>query len=194
MAVSDAPLRRPRATPLFRLTRPAASADIFRRPWLSRGPAPRAPFAPLAPEATRTADIMIIDDANPCRRCGACCAFFRASFYYAEADDVTPGGVPTDLTRDLTQFRRVMLGTHKFPPRCIALRGPIGDAHGCGIYARRPAVCREFPPSFHDGRTPNPDCDRARAAHGLTPLAPSDWPPTRGDDRDDDPRPLPDAA
>ena len=31
---------------------------------------------------------------HPCLSCGACCAHFRASFYWAEADDQTPGGVP----------------------------------------------------------------------------------------------------
>jgi hypothetical protein len=29
---------------------------------------------------------------NPCVSCGACCAHFRVSFYWAEADDA-PGGI-----------------------------------------------------------------------------------------------------
>ncbi|HBP8873638.1 TPA: YkgJ family cysteine cluster protein, partial [Escherichia coli] len=28
-----------------------------------------------------------MNNPNPCMRCGACCAFFRVSFYWAEADD-----------------------------------------------------------------------------------------------------------
>ena len=56
--------------------------------------------------------------AHPCLRCGACCAHFRASFYWAEADDAGPGGVPVALTRQLTPHRRVMIGTEGPAPRC----------------------------------------------------------------------------
>ena len=35
---------------------------------------------------------------NPCVSCGACCVAFRASFYWAEGDDTTEGGVPVHLT------------------------------------------------------------------------------------------------
>ncbi|EEX7666747.1 YkgJ family cysteine cluster protein, partial [Escherichia coli] len=27
-----------------------------------------------------------MNNPNPCMTCGACCAFFRVSFYWAEAD------------------------------------------------------------------------------------------------------------
>lgn len=111
---------------------------------------------------------------HPCLRCGACCAHFRASFYWAEADDATPGGVPVELTRKLTPHLRVMLGTEGPAPRCIALEGQIGVATRCAIHPRRSSVCREFPPSYEDG-SPNPRCDAARARHGLPPLTPADW-------------------
>lgn len=126
---------------------------------------------------------------NPCTACGACCAFFRASFFYREADDHNPHGVPVHLTDDLSDFRRVMRGTDHNEPYCVALAGEIGRAVGCSIYARRSSVCREFPASYHDGRTPNPDCDRARARHGLPPLRPEDWQPGRHDGDDHDRRP-----
>lgn len=113
---------------------------------------------------------------NPCLACGACCAFFRATFYWAEADDQTPGGVPAGLTGDFNQFYRFMLGTERKNPRCIALKGEIGESVCCAIYERRASVCRNFIPSHLDG-VPNPDCDRARIKHGLAPLTPESWRP-----------------
>lgn len=112
--------------------------------------------------------------ANPCLACGACCAYYRASFYWREADDTTPGGVPVQLTQDLSPFRRVMRGTDQKAPRCVALQGEIGRHTRCSIYERRPNVCRSFTPSYAHG-IPNPDCDKARRHHGLAPLTPDDW-------------------
>lgn len=112
--------------------------------------------------------------SNPCLTCGACCAFYRASFYWAEADDVTPGGVPVELTRKMNDFRRVMLGSSGSKPRCIALSGDIGDSVSCSIYAQRASVCRDFDPSWLEG-VHNPRCDRARVAWGLLPLTPDSW-------------------
>lgn len=111
---------------------------------------------------------------NPCLSCGACCAFFRASFYWAEGDDASPGGVPVHLTGKLTHILRVMNGTDAPTPRCVALDGEIGRAVACSIYAQRSSVCREFQPSWFDGRS-NERCDAARAAWGLAPLTPEDW-------------------
>ena len=79
---------------------------------------------------------------NPCLSCGACCAWFRVSFYWRECDDQCPGGVPAGLTEDLGPFRRVMKGTGRIPPRCIALEGEVGTSVYCSIYARRPGICR----------------------------------------------------
>ena len=58
---------------------------------------------------------------NPCLECGACCAFFRASFYWAESDLAQPMGVPSELTDKLNDFRLFMQGTNGSHPRCIAL-------------------------------------------------------------------------
>ncbi|MDE2148808.1 MAG: YkgJ family cysteine cluster protein [Gammaproteobacteria bacterium] len=112
--------------------------------------------------------------SNPCLSCGACCAYFRASFYWAEADDATPGGVPVRLTAQLTPHLRVMRGTERRPPRCVALLGDIGHAVRCTIHPQRASVCRGFAPSWEDGER-NPRCDAARAGHGLSPLTPEDW-------------------
>ncbi|HOE95681.1 MAG TPA: YkgJ family cysteine cluster protein [Candidatus Sumerlaeota bacterium] len=112
--------------------------------------------------------------ANPCLQCGACCAFYRASFYWAEADDATPGGVPAELTTAHPPHFRVMRGTEGPNPRCVALAGTIGEAVHCTIHPRRASVCRDFVPSWAEGER-NERCDRARAAHGLPPLRPEDW-------------------
>jgi Fe-S-cluster containining protein len=123
-------------------------------------------------------------DVNPCIRCGACCAHFRASFYWAEADDASPGGVPVALTEKLTPHLRVMKGTNQPAPRCVALLGEIGQSVRCTIHPQRSTVCRDFDASWSNGE-PNPRCDAARARHGLPPLTPDDWispePPGTGD-------------
>ena len=111
---------------------------------------------------------------NPCLTCGACCAFFRASFYWAEADDATEGGVPVELTDDFPPHFRVMKGTNSKTPRCVALVGSIGESVFCAIHPRRATVCRDFPPSFENG-IPHDRCDKARAAYNLPPLTLDDW-------------------
>ncbi|ENO4720751.1 YkgJ family cysteine cluster protein, partial [Escherichia coli] len=42
-----------------------------------------------------------MSNPNPCMTCGACCAFFRVSFYWAEADDAG-GNVPVSLTEQIS--------------------------------------------------------------------------------------------
>lgn len=132
---------------------------------------------------------------NPCLTCGACCAHFRASFYWAET---TAGGgtVPAALTEKLNDFRAVMLGSHPPKPRCIALVGTIGQAVGCSIYDLRASVCRDFAVSWQDG-VHNPRCDAARAAWGLPPLPnPTQSPSETVDPDSTQPpcRPMPHAA
>ena len=108
---------------------------------------------------------------NPCITCGACCAFFRASFYWSEADAQAGGLTPPHLTTKLTPHHAVMRGTEHQPPRCVALHGTIGTSVRCVIHPLRPSPCREFQASWVDG-VHNERCDRARAAHGLPPLSP----------------------
>jgi len=112
-----------------------------------------------------------METTNPCLTCGACCAFYRASFYWAEVESSTPGGVPDHLVDKLNDFRVVMKGTMGSAPRCIALMGIIGKSVHCSIYQQRASVCRAFQPSLLDGVV-NERCDRARMAHGIEPLAP----------------------
>ncbi|WP_339137230.1 MAG: YkgJ family cysteine cluster protein [Candidatus Electrothrix sp. GW3-4] len=115
-----------------------------------------------------------METTNPCLTCGACCAFYRASFYWAETASGTPGGVPDHLTEKMNDFRAQMKGMKGPTPRCIAMTGEIGKSVCCSIYEQRASVCRNFPPSLLDGVL-NERCDRARLAHGLKPLTPEDW-------------------
>lgn len=109
-----------------------------------------------------------MSELNPCMSCGACCAYFRVSFYWAEADDAG-GLVPSHLTEPLTPFLRCMSGTNQKQSRCVALAGTPGESACCTIYAQRPSPCREFLMSGENGEI-NEACDRARARYGLAPL------------------------
>ncbi|WP_434634751.1 YkgJ family cysteine cluster protein [Chromobacterium sp. CV08] len=102
------------------------------------------------------------EKSNPCQSCGACCASFRVSFYWAEADD-GGGLVPNTLTEKVNDWTRCMRGTWSGSPHCAALRGEVGAGVACDIYPRRPSPCREV-------EAGSPQCLRARAMHGLGAL------------------------
>lgn len=109
-----------------------------------------------------------MSDINPCMTCGACCAYFRVSFYWAEGDDAG-GYVPASLTQQLSPFLRCMDGTNQKHVRCVALEGQIGVEVHCSVYENRPTPCREFAMSGEDGQI-NDACNRARASYGLPSL------------------------
>ncbi|HEX7816950.1 YkgJ family cysteine cluster protein [Dyella sp.] len=111
---------------------------------------------------------------HPCLRCGACCAFFRVAFHWSEAEAFMGGVVPVELTEPLDPHRLVMRGTQARRPHCVALHGEVGSTTSCGIYERRPSVCREVQPSWENG-VAHAQCERARIGHGLAPLQPADW-------------------
>lgn len=106
---------------------------------------------------------------SPCLSCGACCASFRVSFYWAEADDGPGGKVPAALTEQVNSHLRCMRGTRDEPVRCAALSGEVGRQVACTIYELRPSPCREFNVFEKDG-TPNERCQRLRAALNLEPI------------------------
>ena len=59
---------------------------------------------------------------HPCQKCGACCASFRVSFYWIEAENYIENSVPQNLIEDLDMSTRCMKGTaHKHQPKCMAL-------------------------------------------------------------------------
>ena len=100
---------------------------------------------------------------HPCLKCGACCASFRVSFYWAETDAHPDGSVPQALTVAITLHFVAMRGTPQRPVRCVSLRGDIGREVGCAIHEQRSSTCREF-------ALGEPRCDEARRLHGLAPL------------------------
>lgn len=112
---------------------------------------------------------------HPCLSCGACCAYFRVAFHWSEADPSVGGATPAELVDPLDAHRVVMRGTYGGAPmRCVALRGDIGTAAFCAIYPQRPSPCRDLHASGEHG-VPSPQCDRARAAHGLPALTAEAW-------------------
>ena len=106
---------------------------------------------------------------NPCTTCGACCASFRVDFARDELDE-EGGPVPSGLAVDVTEHTCRMRGTDHASPRCAALVGTVGVKAHCGIYEWRPGPCREFGMLAPLG-VPDDACTRARARHGLPPLA-----------------------
>lgn len=107
---------------------------------------------------------------NPCLDCGACCAFYRVSFYWAEIE-AGGGSVPDKLTEKVNLHLSCMQGTNSKPARCTALMGDIGDKVRCTIYDKRSSTCRNFNSHNADGSV-NDNCSKARAHYGLPPLAP----------------------
>lgn len=107
-------------------------------------------------------------DNNPCLTCGACCAYFRVSFFWGEAQSAG-GSVPDELLVPVSPTYVAMQGTQCKPARCSALRGKIGEQVHCTIYAERSTTCQNFHASWYSGEH-SPDCDEARKAHGLAPL------------------------
>lgn len=113
---------------------------------------------------------------NPCIQCGACCAFFRVSFFWEEANPENSASVPYELTESIDGLFQCMKGTNQPSPRCIELQGQIGEKVSCAIYERRSSVCREF--GLHEstqGITVNGldlvRCNEARKAWNLPPLS-----------------------
>ena len=101
-------------------------------------------------------------ETNPCLDCGACCQYFRVSFYQGELDTQPGGYVPVELTVQLTPFRVCMKGTEVGAGRCVAFQ----DDGRCAMYEQRPTTCCEFPAFLEDG-SPNPECGRLRALLGI---------------------------
>ena len=117
---------------------------------------------------------------HPCQRCGACCAAFRVAFHWSESAPHTPAGPDEALTGQVRPFEVAMRGTEAGTTlRCVALQGEVGSTVTCAIYDRRPSPCRALQAAWEHGE-PSPQCDRARARHGLPPLSPADFTTTVG--------------
>ncbi|EXI64080.1 MAG: Flagellin N-methylase [Candidatus Accumulibacter adjunctus] len=138
-----------------RFADPAAAAPLALGDGQSSGAGPTAGADRADPAATPTSD------AFDCRRCGACCASYRVSFYWAEAEVLA---LPDELVEQLTPWHACLAGTQSARPRCRALHGEIGDRVCCTVYPQRPSPC-------HEVQAGDERCQRARWRHGLPPLA-----------------------
>lgn len=109
---------------------------------------------------------------NPCLACGACCAYYRVSFYCGEITGGLGGYVPADRISKINDVMVCMKGTEFGHGRCNALVGELGKPGiHCEIYENRPSTCRDFSEWEADG-SPNPECQRLRIRIGLNPLVP----------------------
>ena len=103
-----------------------------------------------------------IPSNDACLSCGACCAYFRVSFYWAEGIDL-----PENYSEPVNSIYSCMTGTNQKSPRCIALQGVIGQHVSCGVYEQRSSSCKEV-------QVADVQCNKARAAHHLIPFIPID--------------------
>lgn len=97
---------------------------------------------------------------DACLSCGACCAYFRVSFYWAEGL-----AMPEHFTEPVTAVYSCMVGTNQQNPRCIALTGEIGKQVSCGMYEARSSSCKEV-------QIADEQCNKARRAHHMIPFVP----------------------
>jgi Fe-S-cluster containining protein len=94
---------------------------------------------------------------NPCQACGACCSYSSNWPRFTTEDDAALDLIPADLVNERSSGMRCE------GERCAALRGKVGIATSCGIYAIRPEVCRTCMPG-------DAECAMARKKHGLPAL------------------------
>ena len=99
-----------------------------------------------------------ISAQDACLSCGACCAYFRVSFYWSEGETM-----PEDWVEPITPVYSCMKGTNQAKPRCVALSGEIGQQVACTMYEQRSSSCKEV-------QAGDEQCAKARAAHNLIPL------------------------
>jgi uncharacterized protein len=97
------------------------------------------------------------DAAALCQACGACCAYSENWPRFTIEEDAALDLIPPELVNDRQSGMRCT------DNRCAALRGEIGVATSCGIYALRPDVCRTCMPG-------DAECAMARRKYRLSPL------------------------
>lgn len=100
-------------------------------------------------------------DGFDCQSCGACCVEAGAVIL-AEEDDV-----PSPLVQHVANLRCMVTEGTSF--RCAALLGTVGLSVGCGIYGRRPEVCRSFDAGSDECLSARDAMDRKRARPGRRP-------------------------
>lgn len=151
---------RPAAAPRVAARRSSLAAAAMTRLPLTSGDGQRSRSNPTAIARQAPGAATATTGDFDCRSCGACCASFRVSFYWAEAAVLA---LPDELVEQLSPWHACLAGSNSSAPRCRALQGEIGSRVRCTVYAQRPSPCRELQPG--DDR-----CRRARQRHGLPPL------------------------
>lgn len=96
--------------------------------------------------------------ASPCNACGACCAYSADWPRFTLEDDTAIARLPQELVD------KRLTGMRCDGSRCSALKGEVGVATSCTVYALRPDVCRECQPG-------DAACVIARERYGLPPIA-----------------------
>ena len=103
-------------------------------------------------------DTEIAHRTSPCQACGACCAYSPNWPRFSTEDDAALEMIPAELVNARVSGMRCE------GDRCAALKGRIGEATACTIYAMRPEVCRTCMPG-------DAECTMARKKYGLPELA-----------------------
>lgn len=96
-----------------------------------------------------------------CQTCGACCVEAGAVIL-ADEDDI-----PGPLVQHVANLR--CMATEGTSFRCAALLGTVGRSVGCGIYRRRPEVCRSFDAGSDECLSARDAMHRKRARPGPRP-------------------------
>ena len=107
-------------------------------------------------EAKRPDEASVADE-NPCVSCGACCAYSENWPRFSTEDDAALELIPKELVNARGS------GMACDNDRCAALKGRIGVATSCAIYAIRPEVCHTCMPG-------DAECAMARRKYGLPAL------------------------
>ena len=92
-----------------------------------------------------------------CQSCGACCAYSADWPRFALETEAEIEAIPREYVDDARGTMRCI------GDRCMALKGDIGIATTCTLYAVRPEVCRSCQPG-------DDSCNLARQRYGLTPV------------------------
>lgn len=95
--------------------------------------------------------------ADPCRACGACCAYAADWPRFTLEDEAALARIPPAYIDPRGAGMRCV------GDRCAALDGEIGRATACAVYDLRPDVCRACLPG-------DEACAMARARFGLVAL------------------------
>lgn len=115
----------------------------------------------VAPGPATAAIETAVSAEGPCQACGACCAYSANWPRFSTEDDAALNLIPEALVNDRQSGMRCE------GERCCALKGDVGVATACTIYAVRPEVCRSCEPG-------DPECNLARRRYGLPPLPETD--------------------